>query len=104
MRLASLATLVLAAAALGAPAHAAPDQGRFLHPADSDHDERLSRAEWLAAGGDEESFEKADANEDGVISGPEFAAWFMAKEGIAPAQTASAEKPPPAVDRLVERR
>ena len=98
--------LVLLAALLAggtvAPALAGPQAGRFLHPADANKDEQISKAEWLASKEDAAGFRAADRNRDGAVSGPEFARWFMDKEGIAPLQT-SARQPAGAVHRFVER-
>ncbi len=100
-RLVLVSAVIAAVAAV--PALAGPRDGRFLHPADVNQDEKVSKAEWLASGEDAAGFRAADVNRDGAVNGPEFARWFMAKEGIAPVQ-ASARQPPGAVNRLVERR
>jgi hypothetical protein len=100
-RLVRLAFMSAAAAGLASPAFAEPP-GRFIHPADSNKDEKVSKAEWLASGETAEGFGAADANRDGVVVGPEFATWFMKKEGIGPFQS-SARDPAAPVDRLVKR-
>ena len=103
MRLVHLALVCATfAGSAAAPALAAPQTSRFLHPADVNRDEKVSRSEWLASGEDAAGFHAADVNRDGVVTGPEFARWFMAKEGIAPLQT-SARQSARAVNRLVER-
>ncbi|HEY9216626.1 MAG TPA: hypothetical protein VIO94_01150 [Phenylobacterium sp.] len=101
MRLGRFVLFAVAVAGMAAPAMAQP-RGRFLHPADTNGDERLSRSEWKASGESVEGFRAADANRDGVVTGQEFANWFMAKEGISPIQ-ASAHRPAGAVDRIVQR-
>ena len=105
MRLSGQLVMFAAMASLlaAAPAQARSHSGRFHHPADADKDERITRAEWLASGEDATGFRSADVNRDGAVTGPEFARWFMAKEGIAPV-AASARQPASPVDRLVERR
>ncbi|MET0294393.1 MAG: hypothetical protein ABW042_05195 [Phenylobacterium sp.] len=90
-------------ATLAAPALAAPAPGHFYHPADVNRDERITRTEWVASGEEAASFRVADSNRDGAMTGPEFARWFMAKEGIAPVRT-SERQPSGAMDRLVQRR
>lgn len=100
-RLTSLALVSAIAAGLASPA-LAKTPGRFIHPADTNKDEKVSRAEWLASGETTKGFRAADADRDGFVIGPEFAEWFMKKEGIAPFQS-SARQPTGAVNRLVER-
>lgn len=100
-RLVRLAILPILAAGLASPVFAGTP-GRFIHPADRNKDEKVTKAEWLASGESAEGFRAADANRDGVVVGPEFAAWFMKKEGIAPFQS-SARQPAGPVNRLVER-
>ncbi len=70
--------LVAMAAAAGA-AHAA--EGRFIHPADTNKDDRISKAEWVAYKLPAAEFAKADKNGDGLINGPEFVAWSTAHQG-----------------------
>ncbi len=57
---------------------AAAAQGRFIHPADTNKDDRISKAEWTAYKLPEAEFAKADTNKDGQIDGPEFVAWDTA--------------------------
>ncbi len=71
--------LILAAAlALASTAMAA--EGRFIHPADTNKDDRLSKAEWLAYKLPAAAFAQADKNADGLIDGPEFGAWYIAQQ------------------------
>ncbi|MBP8247291.1 MAG: hypothetical protein KAX56_10520 [Phenylobacterium sp.] len=71
--------LILAAAlALASTAMAA--EGRFIHPADTSKDDRLSKAEWLAYKLPAAAFAQADKNADGLIDGPEFGAWYIAQQ------------------------
>ncbi|HEY3697308.1 hypothetical protein [Phenylobacterium sp.] len=65
-----------AALAVAAPAFAA-----FLHPADTDKDGKISKAEWSAFKFDPAQFAKADANHDGYVDGAEFMAWDAAGRG-----------------------
>lgn len=101
-RLVRLALISAVAAAAAGPA-LAEKAGRFIHPADSNRDEKVSKAEWLASGESAQGFRAADTDRDGFVIGPEFATWFMKKEGIGPFQASAAAKPPGAVNRLVER-
>ena len=74
-----LTSLVIAAAVLAGPASmAAAAEGRFIHPADTNKDDRISKAEWVAHNLPEADFAKADKNKDGQIDGPEFVAWDTA--------------------------
>lgn len=98
-----LAVLSAFAVGLASPALAGPAPGRFIHPADTNKDEKVSKAEWIASGEAVDGFQAADADRDGFVIGPEFATWFMKKEGIGPFQSTSAPKPPGPVNRLVER-
>jgi hypothetical protein len=79
MRLASLA--FFAALMIGGGAIAA--DGMFLHPADVNKDQKISKAEWTAFKFDEAQFAKADANHDGVVDKAEFLAWDAAGRGKA---------------------
>lgn len=97
-----LTVLSALAAGLAGPALADAAQGRFIHPADADKNQKVSRAEWLSSGESAATFRAADTNRDGFVVGPEFAAWFMKKEGIAPFR-ASARDAAATVDRLVKR-
>lgn len=73
--------IVIAAALLAGSAVAAvAAEGRFIHPADTDKDDRISKAEWVAHKLPEAEFAKADKNADGKIDGPEFVAWRTAHE------------------------
>jgi hypothetical protein len=73
--------IVLTAAALLLAAGAAQAQGRFIHPADKNHDQKIDRAEWVAAGFPAAEFAKADANKDGGVNGPEFVDWNTKQAG-----------------------
>lgn len=74
-----LTSLFLAAAVFaGSASMAAAAQGRFIHPADTGKDDRISKAEWTAYKLPEAEFAKADKNKDGQIDGPEFVAWDTA--------------------------
>ncbi|WP_340645439.1 hypothetical protein [Phenylobacterium sp.] len=73
-------SFLILAAALATAASAMAAEGRFVHPADTNKDDRLSRAEWLAYKLPAEAFDKADKNHDGLIDGPEFGAWYMAQQ------------------------
>jgi hypothetical protein len=72
----SIAVIALAAAAVAGTAFAAP--GRFIHPADTNKDDRINRSEWTAYRLPAMEFAKADKNGDGQIDGPEFVAWKTA--------------------------
>ena len=72
----STLALVLAAAGLAAAAHAA--EGRFVHPADTNKDQGIDKAEWVAHGLPEAAFAKADADGNGKVNGPEFVTWHQA--------------------------
>lgn len=80
------AAFVIAAAGSAAAQSAAAQGGKFIHPADTNHDQKISRAEWKAFKGlDPAQFDKADANHDGAVDGPEFVAWDNAGRGAKPA-------------------
>jgi hypothetical protein len=83
----TLSTALCAATlALGAAGSAAAQEGQFLHPADTNKDQKISKAEWTAFKSfDPAQFEKADANHDGQVDGDEFAAWDAAGRGAKPA-------------------
>lgn len=68
------------AAALGLASTAMAAEGRFIHPADTNKDDRLSKAEWLAYKLPAAAFAQADKNADGLIDGPEFGAWYIAQQ------------------------
>ena len=70
--------LILAAALTAASTATA--EGRFIHPADTNKDDRLNKAEWVAYKLPAAAFAKADKNADGLIDGPEFGAWYMAQQ------------------------
>lgn len=75
-------TLILAAAAVALLAGAAQAQGgRFVHPADKNKDQKIDRAEWVAAGFPAAEFAKADTNKDGGVNGPEFVTWNNKQPG-----------------------
>jgi hypothetical protein len=81
-----MTAVLLGAAALGFAAQASAEPGKFIHPADSDKDQKISKAEWTAFKSfAPEQFEKADANRDGQVDGPEFVAWDAAGRGAKPA-------------------
>ncbi len=67
--------IILAAALFAAAAGAAQAQGRFVHPADTNKDQKIDRAEWVAAKLPAAEFAKADVNKDGGVNGPEFVDW-----------------------------
>lgn len=74
-----LTSLILAAAVLaGSASMAAAVEGRFIHPADTNKDDRISKAEWVAYKLPAADFAAADKNKDGLIDGPEFVAWDSA--------------------------
>jgi hypothetical protein len=73
--------IVLTLAALAFAAGAAQAQGKFVHPADKNHDQKIDRAEWVAGGFPAAEFAKADTNKDGGIDGPEFVAWNSKRPG-----------------------
>ena len=72
-RLTTVCALGLAASLAAATAQAA--EGRFIHPADTNKDDRISRQEWVAYKLPAAEFDKADTDADGLINGPEFVAW-----------------------------
>jgi len=72
-RLTTLFALGLTASLAAATAQAA--EGRFIHPADTNKDDRISRQEWVAYKLPAAEFDKADTDADGLINGPEFVAW-----------------------------
>ena len=61
--------------ALAVVAAAQAAEGRFVHPADTNKDDRISRQEWTAYKLPAAEFDKADTDADGLINGPEFVAW-----------------------------
>lgn len=73
-RLTSLIALGLVSS-LAAAAAAQAAEGRFIHPADTNKDDRISRQEWAAYKLPAAEFDKADTDADGQINGPEFVAW-----------------------------
>ena len=73
-------SFLILAAALAAAFTAMAAEGRFIHPADTNKDDRLSKAEWAAYKLPAAEFAKADKNADGVIDGPEFGVWYMAQQ------------------------
>jgi hypothetical protein len=73
-----IALAALAASAIAGSALAA--EGRFIHPADTNTDDRIDRSEWVAYRLPATEFLKADKNRDGKIDGPEFVAWNTAHE------------------------
>ncbi len=75
MRLIAFAVL---AATVASSALAA--EGRFIHPADTNKDDRIDRSEWVAYRLPAPEFIKADKDRDGKINGPEFVAWKTAHD------------------------
>ena len=73
--------IILTAAALLAASSAAQAQGRFVHPADTNKDQKIDRAEWVAGGFPAAEFAKADVNKDGGVTGPEFVDWNNKQPG-----------------------
>ena len=71
--------IILALVGVASAAHAA--EGMFIHPADTNKDQRIDKAEWVAAKFPEAQFAGADKNKDGKIDGPEFVAWHTAHQG-----------------------
>jgi len=70
--------LLLAAALAGAGSLAHAAEGRFIHPADTNKDDRIDKAEWVAYKLPAADFAKADTDHDGKINGPEFVAYHNA--------------------------
>jgi hypothetical protein len=82
----TMTAVLLGAAALGFAAQASAAQGKFIHPADTNKDQKISKAEWAAYKSlPADQFAKADANGDGAVDGPEFVAWDSAGRGAKPA-------------------
>ncbi|WP_310539124.1 hypothetical protein [Phenylobacterium sp.] len=73
-------SFLILAAALAAASTAMAAEGRFIHPADTNKDDRLSKAEWAAYKLPAADFAKADKNADGLIDGHEFGAWHLARQ------------------------
>jgi hypothetical protein len=69
LALAALATFGAAGAALAA---GAPTPGKFIHPADTNKDQKIDKAEWVKFGNAAADFAKADTNRDGFVNGPEM--------------------------------
>jgi len=67
--LAALSTLGAASASLAAEAKPA---GKFIHPADTNKDQKIDKAEWVKYGSAAADFAKADTNKDGFVNGPEM--------------------------------
>ena len=77
-----LKILILAAAALaGSASLAQAAEGRFIHPADTNKDDRIDKTEWVAYKLPAADFDKADTDHDGKINGPEFVAYHSAHQG-----------------------
>ena len=74
LTLAALSTFGTASLAAGAPT-----AGKFIHPADTNKDQKIDKAEWVKYGSAAADFAKADTNKDGFINGPEMVA-FMSPE------------------------
>ena len=73
--------ILLTAAALLTATTAAQAQGKFIHPADKNKDQKIDRAEWVAGGFPAKDFPAADTNKDGGVNGPEFVAWNNKQAG-----------------------
>ena len=73
--------ILLTAAALLAATTAAQAQGKFIHPADKNKDQKIDRAEWVAGGFPAAQFAVADTNKDGGVNGPEFVTWNSKQPG-----------------------
>ncbi len=69
LALAALCTLAAAGPSLAA---GAPPAGKFIHPADTNKDQKIDKAEWVKYGNAASDFAKADTNKDGFIDGPEM--------------------------------
>lgn len=76
-------TALIAVAVLALAGAAQAAEGRFIHPADTNHDDRIDKAEWVAYGLPAADFARADANHDGKINGPEFVAYDQARKAAA---------------------
>ena len=74
-----LVVTALSLCGLFAAGSASAAEGRFIHPADTDRDDRISREEWGAYKLPAAEFDKADTDGDGVINGPEFVAWSQTR-------------------------
>jgi hypothetical protein len=82
----SLSAVVLGALALGLAGQAVAEEGKFLHPADLNKDQKISKSEWTAFKDfDAAQFAKADTNKDGQVDKTEFLAWDAAGRGAKPA-------------------
>jgi hypothetical protein len=78
--------LIAAALSLGFAGLAAAEEGKFLHPADLNKDQKISKAEWTAFKSfAPDQFAKADINRDGQVDREEFVAWDAAGRGAKPA-------------------
>ncbi len=75
-----LKILILAAAFAGSASLASAAEGRFIHPADTNKDDRIDKAEWVAYKLPAADFAKADTDHDGKINGPEFVAYRSAHQ------------------------
>jgi len=73
------ALTALTLAGLCAAGSAVAAEGRFIHPADTNRDDRISREEWIAYKLPAAAFDKADTDGDGAIDGPEFVAWSQTR-------------------------
>ena len=73
-------SFLILAAALAAASAAMAAEGRFIHPADTNKDDRLSKAELAAYKLPAAEFAKADKNADGLIDGHEFGGWHLARQ------------------------
>lgn len=79
MRFTSL-FLTAAVVLAGSASLALAAEGRFIHPADTSKDDRISKTEWVAYKLPAADFATADKNKDGLIDGPEFVAWDTAQK------------------------
>jgi hypothetical protein len=75
-----LKVLITAALLTSAASSALAAEGRFIHPADTNKDDRIDKAEWVAYKLPAADFAKADTDHDGKINGPEFVAYKTAKD------------------------
>jgi hypothetical protein len=82
----TMSAVFLGALALGFAAQATAEEGKFLHPADLNKDQKISKVEWTAFKDfDAAQFAKADKNADGQVDKTEFLAWDAAGRGASPA-------------------
>ena len=80
--------ILLSICALALAGAAQAEQASFLHPADLNKDQKISRAEWTAFKFAPDQFDKADKNHDGQVDGDEFMAWHATGRGKSGAKPA----------------